>query len=165
MNLAQRFRAGFLLVALLSLDGNVRAAAPPTVQAIEASHVRLLPGSPFYERQELHRTKYLAGWDPDRLLFHYRAVAGLPQASGAQAYSGWDSGFIHGHMLGHYLSAASRMYAATGDEIFRDRANYIVAELAKCQAATDENGYLAGFPSSIFDKLEHGTLGPGGVLV
>jgi len=165
MKLAQRYRAGFLLVALLSLDGTLRAAAPPTVQAIEAFHVRLLPGSPFYDRQELHRTKFLAGWDPDRLLFHYRTVAGLPQPDGAQPYSGWESGFIRGHMLGHYLSAASRMYAATADEKYRDRANYIVVELAKCQAATSEDGYLAGFPSSIFDKLERGTLGPGGVLV
>jgi hypothetical protein len=48
-------------------------------QALDATHVRLLPGSPFYERQELHRRGYLASLDPDKLLFHYRAVAGLPQ--------------------------------------------------------------------------------------
>jgi uncharacterized protein len=147
------------------LAGQHLEAAAPAVHAVEAPYVRLLPGSPFYDRQELHRMKFLAGWDPDRLLFHYRTVAGLPQADGAQPYSGWESGFIRGHMLGHYLSAASRIYAATGDEKYRDRANYIVAELAKCQAATGEDGYLAGFPSSIFDKLERGTLGPGGVLV
>jgi DUF1680 family protein len=167
MRFSRPFRAAILPAILLfaSRGPAVRAAAPPAAQEVDASHVRLLPGSPLYDRQELHRTKYLAGWDPDRLLFHYRTVAGLPQADGAQPYSGWESGFIRGHMLGHYLSAASRMYAATGDEKYRDRANYIVAELAKCQAATHEDGYLAGFPPSIFDKLERGTLSPGGVLV
>jgi len=141
-------------------------AAQPAIHALEASQVRLLAGSPFYDRQELHRTKYLAAWDPDRLLFHYRALAGLPQVAAATGpYPGWEGGFIRGHMLGHYLSAASRMYAATRDERYRDRTNYLVAELARCQAAIGEDGYLAGFPSTIFDKLERGTLGPGGVLV
>src|SRR5215813_6263517 len=102
---------GFVpLVSLAVLSGQRPIAAAPTIRAVDASCVRLLPGSPFYDRQELHRTKYLASWDPDRLLFHYRNVAGLPQGGGVTApYSGWESGFCRGHMLGHYLSGASRM--------------------------------------------------------
>jgi uncharacterized protein len=123
--------------------------------AFGARDVRLLPGSPFYDRQELHRTKTLASYEPDKLLFPYRALAGLPQADGVESgYAGWDSGFIRGHMTGHYLSAASRMAAATGDGVFRDRANYIVGELAKCQEALKQDGYLAAFPPEVFDWLE-----------
>ena len=36
---------------------------------VDASHVRLIPGSPFYDRQELHRNGYVGQLDPDRLLF------------------------------------------------------------------------------------------------
>ena len=124
-----------------------------------------LPGSPFYERQELHRHGYLASFQPDKLLFHYRALAKLPQAEGVTAgYAGWDSGFIRGHMAGHYLSAASRMAAATGDASFKEKADYMVAELAKCQIALNQDGYLAAFPSGAFDRLE-GKPGDGGGVV
>jgi len=129
---------------------------PPILDGLfKASDVRLLPGSPFYDRQELHRKKTLASYEPDKLLYPYRALAGLPQAQGVSGgYAGWDTGFIRGHMTGHYLSAASRMWAATGDTIFRDRVNYVVGELAKCQGALKLDGYVAAFSTGAFDTLE-----------
>jgi DUF1680 family protein len=124
-------------------------------RAFLANQVRLLPGSPFYARQALHRNGVLAAYDPDRLLYHYRALARLPQREGVdKGYDGWDSEFIRGHMTGHYLSAASRMAAATGSLLFRDRVNYLVGELAKCQTALNLDGYLAAFPTAAFDQLE-----------
>lgn len=123
--------------------------------AFLAHEVRLLPGSPFYARQALHRNGVLAAYDPDKLLYHYRALAKLPQKEGIEkGYDGWDSEFIRGHMTGHYLSAASRMAAATGSILFRDRVNYLVGELAKCQTALNLDGYLAAFPTAAFDHLE-----------
>lgn len=133
---------------------------------LDAARVRLLPGSAFHDRQELHRRGYVASLDCDRLLFHYRALAQLPQPDGVkEGYAGWDSGFIRGHMAGHYLSAASRMAATTGDSSFREKTDYMVAELAKCQDALKQDGYLAAFPSGAFDQLE-GKPGDGdGVVV
>jgi DUF1680 family protein len=123
--------------------------------AFLANEVRLLPGSPFYARQELHRKGVLASYDPDRLLYPYRAVAGLPQKEGIDSgYDGWDSGFLRGHMTGHYLSAASRMAAASGSLLFRDRVDYVVGELAKCQKSLNLDGYLAAFSTAAFDQLE-----------
>ena len=123
--------------------------------AFLANQVRLLPGSPFYVRQELHRKGVLASYDPDKLLYPYRALAKLPQKEGIESgYDGWDSGFLRGHMTGHYLSAASRMAAATGSLLFRDRVNYLVGELAKCQKSLNLDGYLAGFSTAAFDQLE-----------
>ena len=134
-------------------------------QELDATRVRLLPGSPFYQRQELHRANYLASWNCDQLLFHYRALAKLPQPDGVkEGYAGWDSGFIRGHMAGHYLSAASRMAVATGDVSYREKVNYMVAELAKCQDALNQDGYVAAFPSGAFDRLE-GKPGDGGGVV
>jgi hypothetical protein len=147
------------------VDAGVPAPSGP-VSLADATHVRLLPGSPFYERQELHRRGYLASLEPDRLLFEYRKLAGLPQAGGATAgYAGWDTGFIRGHMAGHYLSAASRMAAATGDAAFKKKVEYLVAELAKCQAALGQDGYLAAFSSAAFDALEGKPANAGGIVV
>jgi uncharacterized protein len=123
--------------------------------AFLANQVRLLPGSPFYARQELHRKGVLASYDPDKLLYPYRALAKLPQNEGIESgYDGWDSGFIRGHMTGHYLSAASRMAAATGSVLFRERVNYLVEELAKCQSSLNLDGYLAAFSTAAFDQVE-----------
>lgn len=155
------FRGSLIGLALLVVPGVFAAAG---LKELDATRVRLLPGSPFHDRQELHRRGYLGSLEPDRLLFHYRALAGLPQVEGARPYNGWDSGFIRGHMAGHYLSAASRMAAATGDASFREKADYLVAELAKCQVALQQDGYLAAFPSGAFDRLE-GKPGDGGGVV
>jgi len=157
------------LIILLSLLAFAAAHAENAVRSVEmmdASQVRLLPGSPFYERQELHRTGYLGHLDPNRLLFEYRKLAGLPQASGITGgYGGWDSGFIKGHMAGHYLSAASRMAATTGDDSFRKKVLYLVGELAKCQQALNQDGYLAAFPSIALDWQEGASKDSGGVVV
>lgn len=135
------------------------------VKQVDATQVRLLPGSPFHDRQESHRRGYLANLDPDRLLYHYRKTAGLRQPEGVEEiWTGWDSSWLRGHMAGHYLSAASRMAAATGDEVFREKVNRMVAELAKCQEALGQDGYLAAFPPGAFDVLE-GRGGDGGGVV
>ncbi len=141
-------------------------AATGTAKLVDATHVRLLPGSPFYERQQLHRTGYLATLNPDKLLYPYRTLAKVAQASGVTSgYAGWDTGFIQGHMTGHYLSAVSRMAAATGDASLATKANYVVAELAKCQTALASNGYLAAFPSTVFDWLEGKSTNNSGIVV
>ncbi len=51
----------------------------------------------------------------------------------------------HGHTLGHYLTACALMYASTGDEEFKKRCDYIVAELQECQNA-DPTGFVSAFP-------------------
>ena len=132
----------------------------------DAAHVRLLSGSPFYDRQQLHRTGYVSSLNTDKLLFPYRSLAKLSQANGTTAgYAGWDTGFLVGHMTGHYLSAASRMAVATSDDTFKTKANYVVAELAKCQTALGKNGYLAAFPTTVFDWLEGTSTDNGGIVV
>jgi hypothetical protein len=45
------------------------------------------------------------------------------------------------------------MYASTGDQRFKDRADLMVTELAKCQKAID-GLYLSAYPATFFDRLE-----------
>src|SRR5207302_8418866 len=52
-----------------------------------------------------------------------------------------DGKNLTGHIAGHYLSAVSLMWAATGDQRFKERADYIVKELKEVQDA-NADGYL-----------------------
>jgi len=152
--------------ALLLVPALTWAVEVPDLQALDATSVRLLPGSPFQARQELHRTGWLASFTPERLLSPYRTFAKLPDPAGkAGAYPGWERGFIRGHLAGHWLSAASRMAAATGDASYRTKVRAVVAGLAEVQQALQQDGYLAAFPTGAFDKLEGKPGNAAGVLV
>jgi len=120
------------------------------------NQVRLLDG-PFKDAQERDR-KYLLNLDADRLLHAFRLTAGLP--SSAEPLGGWESPKVElrGHFVGHYLSACALMVASTGDKKLKAKADYLVAELAKCQAALPGQGYNKGFlsayPESLFDRVD-----------
>ncbi len=131
-------------------------AAPVALKAepFSLSDVRLLDG-PFKDNMERDRT-YMLSLDAGRLLHNFRVAAGL--ASSAKPYGGWEKPDceLRGHSVGHYLSACASMFASTGDVEFKKRADYIVAEFAKCQDAMPSQGYNSGFlsayPESIFDR-------------
>src|SRR5690348_10785447 len=120
--------------------GKVGEAAVIKARAVPSSRVRVL-GGPLKRAQDL-TAKYLLELEPDRMLAYYRVRAGLPQK--AEPYSGWDGGGrnLTGHIAGHYLSAVSLMYLATGDARFRQRADYVVRELATVQDKHGD-GYLS----------------------
>ena len=115
--------------------------------------VRLLD-SPFRAALEKNR-EYLDSLEPDRLLHTFRRNAGLP--SSAEPLGGWEDPTVEvrGHFTGHFLSGCALMFAATGDERIRAKAEAIVAELAKCQQ-TVGTGYLSAFPTELFDRLRDG---------
>jgi len=115
-------------------------------------YVRLLDG-PF--KQAMDRDlNYMLSLDNDRLLHMFRLTAGLPSSS--QAYGGWEKPDVElrGHSLGHFLSACALMYASTDDQRIKEKAEAIVSELARCQKALGERGYLSAFPEEFFDRVE-----------
>ncbi|GAB2808995.1 beta-L-arabinofuranosidase domain-containing protein [Streptomyces daliensis] len=116
-----------------------------------------------------NRTRsYLRFVDTDRLLYNFRANHRL-STKGAAATGGWDAPTFpfRTHVQGHFLTAWAQSYAVTGDTVCRDKATYMVAELAKCQAnnsaAGFSAGYLSGYPESEFTALEQRTLTNGNV--
>ena len=117
------------------------------------SRVRLLDG-PFKERQDLD-ARFLKEVDPDRLLAGFRQQAGLPAK--AQRYGGWEAQGINGHSLGHYLSALSLLYAATGESWASERIRYIVDELAACQQANGD-GYVLPVPKKVYEDIRAGKI-------
>jgi hypothetical protein len=121
------------------------------------SGVRLL-GGPLKQAQDAD-IRYLFELEPDRMLAYYRQNAGL--APKAKPYGGWDGGGrnLTGHIAGHYLSAISAMWAATGDRRFKDRADYIVAELKLVQDKHGD-GYLSALEGGrkCFNALAKGEI-------
>ncbi|TCD21759.1 glycosyl hydrolase [Pedobacter psychrodurus] len=105
------------------------------------NEVRLLDG-PFKQAQETDK-EYMLSLNADRLLAPYLREAGLkPKAA---SYGNWENTGLDGHMGGHYLSALALMYASTGDTRVKERMEYMIAELDKCQVKNGD-GYLAGIP-------------------
>ena len=145
------------LCGLLPLLAGTAAAAPavhsreakaamthtvqPKVQPFDLADVSLLPG-PFQAARD-RDTAYLLSLDPDRLLHGFRTEAGL--APKAAIYGGWENSGVAGHTLGHYLSALSMDYRATGNPKIKARVDYIVGELALCQQ-TNGKGYVSAIP-------------------
>jgi DUF1680 family protein len=131
-----------------------RAAPFPMTQ------VRLLPNNVFHDSQQWNRS-YMARLDADRMLYTFRANAGLPPGP-AKPLGGWEqpengqrSSELRGHFGGHFLSASALLYASTGDTAAKSKADYMVAELAKCQERLGGK-YLSAFPTTWFDRLEKG---------
>ena len=128
---------------------------PFAAESFALKDVRLLDG-PFKHAQDL-QGQWLLALEPDRLLAWFRKEAGL--APRAPVYGGWENRGVAGHCLGHYLSGCSLMFQSTGDRRFLDRVNYIVSELALCQAENG-NGYVAAIPGAkaVFEQVAAGDI-------
>ena len=111
------------------------------VSEFSLSEVQLLD-SPFKKAMDLNG-QVLLKLEPDRLLHNTRKYAGL-QPKG-EIYGGWEAVGIAGHTLGHYLTALSLHYKATGDKRFRDRVANIVKEMGECQVRYGD-GYIGALP-------------------
>src|SRR5512138_365232 len=138
----------------------ITPAVPDVARPLPLSAVRLT-GGPLKQAQDLD-AQYLLKLEPDRMLAYYRKQAGLePKAPGLTGWDG-DGRNLTGHIAGHYLSAVSLMYAATGDARFKARADYIVKELREVQ---DKNG--DGFAGALegvrekFAEVENGNIRSG----
>ena len=133
---------------------NIQPAIQILARPFNLKNVRLLDG-PFKDALERNR-KYLYELEPDRLLHNFRLNASLP--SSAEPLGGWEEPKceLRGHFVGHFLSACALMSASTGDEELKNKADAIVAELAKCQKALGKSGYLSAYPEEFIDRVIEG---------
>ena len=162
------FATTLLAATLLATPSMAFATARPLIPAVPdvASPLPLsavrLTGGPLKHAQDLDAA-YLLQLEPDRMMAYYRARAGL--APKAQGYDGWDGDGrnLTGHIAGHYLSAVSLMYAATGDARFKARADYLVAQMKEVQDKNG-NGYLGALEGGQekFAQVAHGDIHSGG---
>ena len=134
----------------------VSDARPPAARPFRLQDVRLLT-SEFQSAMELSQ-EYLLALDQSRLLHTFRINAGLP--SSVDPLGRWEAPDVElrGHTMGHYLTANALMFASTGDERFKQRANEMIAHLVEIQEALEAQGfnagYLSAFPEELFDRVE-----------
>ncbi len=112
-----------------------------------------LEAGPLQQARDWNRG-YMMRLPNDRLLHNFRLNAGLP--SNAKPLGGWEAPTceVRGHFVGHYLSASALLYAATKDNAVKAKADELVAGLAACQSALNQNGDLSAFPVEFFNRLD-----------
>lgn len=147
-----------MVLALMSatiVPQSFLAQTKTVAECFEVSDVRL-EASPFKHAEDMD-IRYLLALDPDRLLAPYLKGAGLEPK--ADNYPNWENTGLDGHIGGHYLSALSFMYAATGNEEIGRRLDYVLSELKRCQD-TAGDGYLCGVPDgrNMWKEIEQGNV-------
>src|SRR5262244_823046 len=148
-SLAVKLAGAVFVVAGAASAQQIKNAIPDAARPLPLSAVRLT-GGPLKQ-------------EPDRMMAYYRKRAWLePKAEG---YTGWDGDGrnLTGHIAGHYLSAVSFMYAATGDSRFKERADYIVREMKEVQDKQGD-GYLGALANGKeqFIEVPKGNIRSGG---
>ena len=112
----------------------VRPFALTQVKLVESLFTQKRDRMLAYARGYGGDTNLFAG--PDRVLSIFRTNAGL-DTKGAQPVGSWENGtgYLRGHYAGHFMSMLAQAYAGTGDEIYKQKLDYIVRSLAECQDA------------------------------
>lgn len=105
-----------------------------------------------YEQNAFEKeVEYLKSLDANRLMRGFGDISG--RKINAEKYGGWENSAIQGHTLGHYLTAVSQAFAASGDKELKKITDYMISVLDGCQL---KNGYLHAIPESHFDRIENG---------
>src|SRR5215472_665751 len=107
-----------------------RRDVPLRAEPFPMTQVRLLPS--FYQDAQEWNRGYVARLEADRLLYNFRANAGLPNGK-TKPLGGWEqpanadrSSELRGHFTGHFLSASAQLFASTGDRDAKAKADETV---------------------------------------
>lgn len=136
------------------LNGEVKAFG------FDLKDVRLLD-SPFRQNME-RESKWILSLGVDRLLHSFRNTAGV-YAGREGGYmtikklGGWESldCEIRGHSTGHIMSGLAYLYASTGDERYKIKADSLVAGLAEIQdilIESGQKGYISAYPENLINR-------------
>ena len=140
----------------------------PEVRSAPLGSVTLTKGL-FDRRRELNR-RYLVSLTVPNLLqnflieagigdqsWHLRVAEGPGPEDGSDRHWGWETpgAQLRGHFLGHWMSAAAREVATTGDALLAARLDEVLDGLERCQV---ENGgeWVFAIPPTFLDRLASG---------
>lgn len=134
-----------------------------------APHETRLERGVFDDRRRLNRS-YLLSLTDEGLLQNFFIEAGIGdqgwhlhpsessrEARGLDRHWGWETpgSQLRGHFLGHWLSAAAREVAVTGDALLRARVDSVLDGLERCQAENG-GGWIWAIPRTYLDRLASG---------
>lgn len=121
------------------------------------SQVHLLP-SRFQENMK-RDSAWMMSIPVNSLLHSFRNTSGAFSGKEGgymtvQKLGGWESldCDLRGHITGHLLSAYATLYAQTGSEAVKAKADSIVCGLAEAQRTYGRGGYLSAFAEGLIDR-------------
>ncbi len=136
---------------------SIKEIAPVKAYAFEMNDIKLLP-SRFTENME-RESQWIMSLGVDRLLHSFRTNAGVYAGLEGgydlvEKLGGWESldCELRGHTTGHILSGLAMLYATTGDEQYRLKADSLISGLAEVQVALGDEGYLSAFPENLINR-------------
>jgi hypothetical protein len=134
-----------------------KETAPMKAFAFNMADVKLLD-SRFTENMN-RESDWILSLGVDRLLHSFRTNAGVWAGleggyDSVEKLAGWESldCELRGHTTGHILSGLAMLYATTGDQVYKLKADSLVKGLAEVQKALNQNGYLSAFPQNLIDR-------------
>lgn len=138
--------------------GKIGLEVKPQMQAycFDLADIRLLD-SPFKENME-RESAWILSLDTKRLLHSFRTNAGTwsDREGGyftVKKLGGWESldCDLRGHSTGHIMSGLAMLYAQTGNEVYKLKADSLVKGLAEVQKAIG-TGYLSAYSEGLIDR-------------
>ncbi|MEV7867717.1 beta-L-arabinofuranosidase domain-containing protein [Streptomyces sp. NPDC088124] len=113
-----------------------RLPVPASWRAVPFSLDQVDLGASLFTEKRDRILAYARAYPVDRVLSNFRAAAGL-DTGGAEPPGGWDdaTGNLRGHYSGHFLSMLAQAWAGTGEAVFKDKLDAVVAGLKECQDA------------------------------
>lgn len=129
----------------------------PRVSGFDLDEVKLLD-SRFKENMKREQ-KWLLSIGVNQLLHSFRTNAGIYSGNEGGYFTmkklgGWESldCELRGHSTGHILSGLALMYASTGDEKYKIKADSLVTGLAEVQKVLNQDGYLSAYPQELINR-------------
>ena len=127
------------------------------MREIKGRNAVILDGS--LRRRENDNRAYMLRLSRENLMRNHLMEAGLWTSADLPGYihGGWESPTcqLRGHFAGHYLSAAAKIWEATGDPEIKGRADAMVEDLFRCQEMNGD-GWAGSIPEKYLDLIARG---------
>lgn len=122
------------VTAKVTVTDVVSEAPAVTATEFDLSDISLDGTDTIFGQNMARDLEYLEIMDADRMLYNFRNAFGA-DTKDADPLTGWEepTGLLRGHSTGHFLSALAQAYASTGESVYKEKMDYMVAELAKLQ--------------------------------
>ncbi|WP_034272539.1 beta-L-arabinofuranosidase domain-containing protein, partial [Actinospica robiniae] len=118
----------------LSLPVYVGAGSTAPVRPFALQAVQL--GASVFQEKRDRMKAFIAAFDERRFLVPFNQNCGRPNPAGVAVVGGWEGGTqLTGHWTGYYLSALAQAYSDAGEQVYLDKINWMVGELAAVQTA------------------------------
>lgn len=117
-----------------TLPRYVGAGSTAPVRPFQLSDVRL--GVGLFQEKRDRMKNFIRQFDERRFLVPFNTNAGLPNPPAVPVVGGWEGDTqLTGHWTGFYLSALAQCYADQGEQVYKDKIDWMVGQLAAVQAA------------------------------